>query len=103
MLLRLSGHAREAIEVLNGCSADLKTIRLQLADDSRVTRLLGAHQFMLGYCHFDLGEWEASRGCFLLALEYQKQLLQLYPRRQDVRKNYGSYCGLLGLVHVRLN
>jgi tetratricopeptide (TPR) repeat protein len=54
-------------------------------------------------CQLEQGKFEAARHSFLKAMAHQERLLAEYPGRQDLQKNYGSLCGSLAVVSVRLN
>ena len=57
----------------------------------------------IGMCQLEQGKFEAARHSFLKAMAHQERLLAEYPSRQDLQKNYGSLCGSLAVVSVRLN
>lgn len=102
IVLRARGASGQAIEILEKINRVLRQLELDFAEDSSVLRLLFTQNFTAGMSQLDLGDFVASKGSFLEARQYQKKLIELYPRRQDLRKNYGSLCGSLGVVSVRL-
>lgn len=103
MALRMQGGSEQAIQLLEESLPQLLDLQTQLPEDPILLRLLSVHQFTRSLCQRDLGRLGECKESLLKALEYQKKLVGMYPTRHDLLKKYGSLCGELGIVSIRLN
>ncbi len=102
IVMRARGASAQAIELLEKTKSVLRELESYFSEDSSVLRLLFMQNFNTGMIQLDVGDFAASKGSFLEARGYQNKLIEMYPRRQDLRRNYGSLCGSLGVVSIRL-
>lgn len=103
MALRLQGGSEQAINLLEENSPQLMDLQTHLPEDPVFLRLSSVYQFTLSLCQRDLGRLSQCKESLLKAIEYQKKLIDLYPTRHDLIKKYGSLCGELSIVSIRLN
>ncbi|MFN9625133.1 MAG: protein kinase domain-containing protein [Planctomycetota bacterium] len=103
MALRMQGGSEQAIQLLDESSPQLMDLQTQMPEDPILLRLLSVHQFTRSLCQRDLGRLGECKESLLKALEYQKTLVGMYPTRHDLLQKYGSLCGELGIVSIRLN
>ncbi|MFM8253401.1 MAG: protein kinase domain-containing protein [Planctomycetota bacterium] len=96
------GRAAEAVELLEQAPTELAELAAQLPDDPTVQRLISVQKNTIGICQLNLGRLEASKSSFLEALRCQKKVLEAYPSRADLLKNYAAFNGSLAVVSVRL-
>ncbi len=100
--LKISGNANQAIESIAKIPDELMELQTRRPEDPVIWRLISGHYFTLGICQLDAGRFEECKGSLLEGLKYPRRLVALYPRRQDQRKNQGSYCSTLAVISIRL-
>jgi serine/threonine protein kinase len=101
-VMRARGSSARSITMLESTHRLLRQLESDFSEDSIILRLLFVQNFSAGMSQLEAGDFQASKASFLEARKYQNKLIEMYPRRQDLRKNYGSLCGSLGVVSVRL-
>lgn len=100
---RMRGEHARAIDLLESISNRLADLEIWGPEDSMIAILNATKDNALGMCQLEQGKFEAARKSFLKAIAYQERLLAEFPSRQDLQKNFGSLCGSLAVVSVRLN
>jgi len=101
-VLLMGGSAEQASQILADSSSQLSALEAQLPDDPTVLHLISVQRNVIGLCQMNLGRFEESKNSATEAKTYHKKLLELYPRRQDILKNYGALCGTLAIISIRL-
>ena len=102
MMFKVQGQKDQAIQSLEKLPEELMDLVNRRAEDPTVLRLLSAHYYILGTSQLEAGKFQESKTALTQGIEYQNRLLSLYPRRQDMRKNYGGYLTTLAVCAVRL-
>jgi serine/threonine protein kinase len=102
VLLRMRGEPLLGVNLLGTIKDEFKESKPNANDDSIALRLFSIHHFTLGTCYLDAGRYPQAKSEIIEATQYQKKLLDLLPRRADLRKNYGSYLGTLAVISIRL-
>lgn len=100
---RMRGEHSKAIALLESLSTRLADLENRSPEDPMIAMLNSTQGYAIGMCQLEQGKFEAARHSFLKAMAHQERLLAEYPSRQDLQKNYGSLCGSLAVVSVRLN
>lgn len=96
--MRISGAAAQAIAFIEDAPSELREFAAQFQDHPVVMRLLSIEHFNRGLCQLDLGRFQESKESFVEAKRHLKTLVDLYPRLQELEKDYAGLCNCLGGV-----
>ena len=99
---RIRGAMSQATQLLADTLPKLSDLEELRPDDPVMLRLSSMQRDALGMCQLDQSQLELCKQSFLEATRYQKMLLEQYPRRQDLQKNYANLHGSLAVVSIRL-